>query len=69
MALNSGMRRGELASLEVKDIHPDFLVVRNGKGGKDRIIPLVPAMAIRLKNFVKGRQSDEKVFGLKAPSI
>lgn len=63
------MRRGELANLEVKDIHPDFLVVRNGKGGKDRIIPLVPAMAIRLDNFVKHKQPDEKVFDLEAPCI
>ncbi|MFH1662703.1 MAG: tyrosine-type recombinase/integrase [Chloroflexota bacterium] len=69
LALNSGMRRGELANLKVKDIHADFLVIREGKGGKDRIIPLFPAMAKRLQNFVKGRQPNEKVLGLKAPSI
>lgn len=69
LALNSGMRRGELANLEVKDIHPDLLVIREGKGGKDRIIPLVPAMAKRLQNYAKTKQPNEKVFCLKAPSI
>lgn len=44
-------------------------MVRNGKGGKDRIIPLISAMAKRLQNFVKGKQPDENVFGLKAPCI
>ena len=69
LALNSGMRRGELANLEVKDINPDFLVIREGKGSKDRIIPLFPAMVKRLQDFVKGRHSNERVFGLKAASI
>ena len=69
LALKTGMRRGELANLEPKDIHPDFLVVRNGKGGKDRVIPLAPSIGQRLQNFIKGTQPDEKVFGLKATSI
>ena len=34
LALKSGMRRGELANLEGRDIHDDFLVVRNGKGAR-----------------------------------
>jgi len=69
LALRTGMRRSEMANLEVKDIHPDFLLVKNGKGGKDRIIPLSSGINQRLQNFVKGKQPGEKVFGLKAPSI
>jgi len=46
LAVKTGMRRGELAELEVRDVHADFLVVRNGKGGKDRVIPLSPAMTL-----------------------
>jgi len=65
----TGMRRGELANLEPKDIHADFLVVRNGKGGKDRVIPLKPVIAQRLHNFIEGMQPNEKVFKLKAPCI
>ena len=69
LALKTGMRRRELANLEPKDIHADFLVVVGGKGGKDRIIPLAPAIAQRLQNFIKGMEPDEKVFKLKAACI
>jgi integrase/recombinase XerD len=69
IALKTGMRRSELANLEPKDIHADFLVVRGGKGGKDRMIPLAPATAERLKNFIEGMEPHEKVFKLKATTI
>ena len=69
LALKSGMRRAELASLEAKDIHADFLLVKQGKNKKDRLIPLPPDIALRLNNFVKGKDPDSKVFGLKAPCI
>ncbi len=39
LALKTGMGRAELANLEIRDIHSNFLVVRNGKRGKDRAIP------------------------------
>ena len=38
LALKTGLGRSELGNLEVEDVYQDFLVVRNGKGGKDRII-------------------------------
>lgn len=69
LALKSGMRRSELANLTPQDIHSDFLMVRNGKGGKDRVIPLSPAIAGRLKNFIEGKKPDERVFGLKPACI
>lgn len=69
LALKTGMRRSELGNLEVKDVHQDFLMVRNGKGGKDRIIPLTPAIAERLQNFMKGKEPEEKVFSLKPACI
>lgn len=34
LALKSGMRRGELANLEARDIHSKFLIVRSGKGAR-----------------------------------
>ena len=58
-----------MANLEPRDIHPDLLMVRNGKGGKDRMIPLSPAMSLRLQNFISGKQPEDKVFGLKGPCI
>jgi len=69
VALKTGMRRAELANLEVKDIHSDFLLVINGKGGKDRAIPLVSEIAMRLHNFTKGMEPTDNVFRLKAPCI
>jgi integrase/recombinase XerD len=69
LALKTGMRRGELANLEPRDIHADFLIVRHGKGDKDRMIPLTPALAMRLQNFIKDMMPDEKVFKLKPVCI
>ncbi len=69
LALKTGMRRGELANLEVRHIHEDFLIVREGKNKKDRVIPLSPPIALRLKNFTNGKKPTDKVFGLAAPSI
>ena len=69
VALKTGMRRQELANLEARDIHGDFIMVRGGKGGNDRVIPLSPALAQRLRNFIQDKKRDEKVFGLKAPCI
>ena len=69
LALKTGMRRSELANLEPKNIHSDFLVVMNGKGGKDRLIPLTQSTAQRLQNFIRDMRPDEKVFKLKAPCI
>ena len=43
--------------------------MRNGKGGKDRVIPLAPAIAERLQNFVKDMKPDENVFKLKPACI
>jgi integrase/recombinase XerD len=65
----TGMRRSELANLEAGDIHGDFLIVRGGKGQKDRTIPLVPSLAKDLNRFTAGMAPTQKVFGLKAASI
>jgi len=69
LALKTGMRRAELANLEPRDIHSDFLMVVKGKGGKDRVIPLARSTAQRLQNFIRDMKPDEKVFKLKAPCI
>ncbi|MFC1985258.1 tyrosine-type recombinase/integrase [Chloroflexota bacterium] len=69
LAVKTGLRRAELANLEARDIHADFIVVRSGKGDKDRVVPLAPSIAQRLNAFVKGMEPNEKVFKLKAPCI
>ncbi|MFC1906686.1 tyrosine-type recombinase/integrase [Chloroflexota bacterium] len=67
--LRTGLRRAEMADLEARNVHADLVVVRNGKGGKDRVIPLAPSIAQQLNLFVKGMGPSEKVFKLTAPSI
>ena len=64
LACFSGLRRGELANLEIGDIYINSIKVCEGKGLKDRIVPLPPAIARELNNFCEGRNANEKVFGL-----
>jgi integrase/recombinase XerC len=60
----SGLRRNELAELTIGDIHADFIMVRKGKGLKDRAVPLPPIIAGEINRFCQGRPSEEKVFDL-----
>ncbi len=69
LALKSGLRRAELANLEVSDVYPDSIIVRQGKNKKDRYIPLPADIALRLNNYIKGKDTSSKVFGLKGPCI
>lgn len=43
----AGLRCSEIAHLDMADVHRDrrVLVVRNGKGGKDEVLPLADALA------------------------
>lgn len=59
LALNSGLRRSELCSLKVVDIHPAFLSVVNGKGGKDRDVYLDEYTREELSNYLKTRNNPQ----------
>ena len=65
----SGLRRAELANLLVRDIHENSLIVRGGKGKKDRMIPLTQDVAERLHQFIKAKGPDERVFELSPESL
>jgi integrase len=67
----TGLRRAELANLKVADINLErqYLVVRQGKGQKDRLIDLVPSLADAFRLYLKGKPPEEKVFGLAPASI
>jgi integrase len=69
LAWRTGLRRAELSNLEVRDVHSDFLVVRFGKGQKDRLIPLAPTIAEKLHNFTKEMKPNEKIFKLNTVSL
>ena len=67
----TGLRRGELANLQPR--HLDFsklkLMVVGGKGAKDRVVPLHPSLAPKLRELCESKRSDERVFGLIGKSI
>ena len=50
---STGMRRAELASLKVNDIdsHRMVIHIRQGKGGKDRDVPLSPTLLETLREY------------------
>jgi integrase len=53
LAACAGLRRAEIAALGPGDIGADVLVVRNGKGGKDRVVPIHPLLAPLLCDGVR----------------
>jgi integrase len=62
LAAYAGLRRSEITTLDAADIalnreHP-ILVVRAGKGGKDRVIPVHPALAPLLAEQTFGKYVD-----------
>jgi site-specific recombinase XerD len=71
LILHTGLRRAEAANLKVGDIDTDrqLLIVRLGKGQKDRSIPLSHEITMRLGEFIRGRPKEESVFGLAPSSI
>jgi len=69
LAWRTGMRRAELSKLSAGDIHPNFLVIREGKGGKDRLMPLTLDLAEKLHNFTKGMEPNERIFKLNPTSL
>lgn len=52
LAAYAGLRRAEIATLSMADVTHDTIVIRNGKGAKDRMIPLHP----RLRLMLAGRR-------------
>jgi len=55
----TGMRRAEVARLEIQDIRwtDCQLVIRRGKGGKSRVVPMTTDLMNRLKELIASRKS------------
>lgn len=64
LAYGAGLRVSEVINLLVKDISIDelSLVVRSGKGGKDRITILPQKMGDDLRNLIAGKAGDDYLF-------
>jgi integrase len=71
LATKTGLRRSEIADLRVSNINlaQRYLIVRMGKGMKDRIVDLTPSLTLSLETFIKGKKPEERVFGLQATTI
>ena len=61
--LKSGIRESELADLEIRDIDflHDKLTVREGKGKKERSIPLMPELKRALKRYLADRDRQDNI--------
>ena len=61
-----GLRVGEAVSIEITDIHgrenPPRLHICNAKGGKDRYVPIAPAMIEELRQWWRTHQNPKWLF-------
>lgn len=57
----AGLRVSEIARLHIDDLaHPGVVVIRQGKGSKDRLVPLAPELDDELQLWVqRGRCADD----------
>jgi site-specific recombinase XerD len=68
-----GLRVSEAASLQVRDVlgrqSPPRLHIRDGKGGKDRYVPLAPAMVEELRQWWRTHQHPQWLFPSKGEPL
>ena len=61
-----GLRVGETVRIQLADIHgrenPPRLHIRNGKGGKDRYVPITPMMIEELRHWWRTHQNPKLLF-------
>ena len=64
LALNSGMRKGEMIDFRWLDVNEDFTIITvlNSKSGKSREIPINKKLRLALKAMYKLRGNNEFVF-------
>lgn len=60
----SGIRIGELLNIQVSDIQFDTcqIIIRNGKGGKDRVVMLATTLISELKHYLKKYKPTDYLF-------
>lgn len=65
----TGIRNSELINLKKRDIKVDELTIRQGKGHKDRIVPLDTHLSDLLQYHIAKIPLDDKVFSLTSAQI
>ena len=51
LLLDTGMRCNEMILMEPEDIKPDYILVKHGKGSKERVVPKSPALSKQLMKY------------------
>ncbi len=51
LLFDTGMRCNEMILMEPEDIKPDYILVKHGKGGKERVVPKSPALSKQLMKY------------------
>jgi len=69
LTLETGVTRGELANLRIKDIADHSILIRSSKPYECRTIPLPRALVARLRLYSIRKSADAKLFGLKSQSV
>lgn len=60
----TGMRADDIVSIQKKDIKDKNIIIRQGKGKKDRVIPLDPELENILGFYLDGLQPKDRLFPL-----
>ena len=70
-AVMTGMRRGELANLRIRDLpfETNRIFVQKGKGDRDRVIPMHPKLQDNLYILCIGSAPNELVFQMLPQSL
>ena len=51
LLFDTGMRCNEMILMEPEDIKQDYILVKHGKGGKERVVPKSPALSKQLVKY------------------
>jgi len=65
----TGLRGEELSNLRKKDIETDSLIVRGGKGGKDRMVPLDSELVNMLGIYCDAMKTEDHLFNVSVRQV
>ena len=61
----TGARAGEVVALQLEDVHaranPPYVVIKRGKGGKGRTVPLAPEAALAIDRYLRRGRSGHRL--------
>ena len=67
--VRTGVRNSEVANLRKWDVMGNTIIVRQGKGKKDRVIPLENELSNILGVYIDNMKPSDKIFGVKPRQI